>query len=201
MKKLDKYLVKRTHIDEYGNKTSEDVMYKAFPTYDAQLFLETFYSYWTPDGIDGEAKFKLCDSTAHLLEAMKRLYEIDCDFYEVKNNRWGRPSAIGDKMMYKATQFVAKAVDATLDDLQAQKEFSNMMFKFAKSKKEQDYALDYLMDKMEEEKALNDAIDKSITERVIFRKEDRKEILMDYFDSLKNPKQEMAPQPEQENVK
>lgn len=201
MKRLDKYLVKRTHIDEDGNQHSEDVMYKAFPTYDAQVFLDTFYSHWVPDGVDGQAKFRLCSSTAYLLEAMKKLYEIDCDFYEVKSNCWGRPSAIGDKTMYRATQFVAKAVDAALFDLESQKAFSNMMFRVANTKKEQDYALDYLMDKMEEEKALNDAIDKSITERVIFRKEDRKEILMDYFEGLKSPKKDLSKQAEQENVK
>lgn len=200
MKRLDKYLVTRTHVDENGNKVSKQVYYRAFPTYDAQIFLDTFYSYWTPDGPDAP-KFKLCSSTACLLEAMKQLYEIDCDFYEVKNNRLGIPCAIGDKMMYKATRFIAKAVDATLEDLEAQKAFSNLMFRCAGSKKDQDYALNYLMDKMEEEKALRDAIDKSITERVIFRREDRKEIMMDYFESLKKPKQEIKQQPEQENVK
>lgn len=174
------------HIGEDGSCYTKKVVYKTFVTYDAKVFLDVFYSAWLPDGMQSEAKFVLCDTTAKLLDAMELFKEVDNNFCSVKNNWLGRPCAIGDKMMYKATKYMHQAVNATLQDVEEQRDFFGAMFMGADSKKLQDYALNCLTDKIAEAEALQNAIEKSMTTRYIFNKKERKEIMADYFDRINN---------------
>lgn len=182
----DKYVCTRKSTDKNGNTVEEQVVYKSFPAFDPDVFIDTFNDCWFPAEKNGygDTTFKLSPSTANLLEIMEKVSEVKQDIYAVKKNVWGKDCAIGDKMYFRATKLVVIALMATMQDVKNQKQYASEIFKTAGSKKIQDDALEMLMDRIAEEETLNKCIKASATAQVLFRKEDRKELVKAYFEDL-----------------
>lgn len=154
---------------------------KSFMSYDADVFKKVFYSQWlTIDGNNAIENFKLTMATVELLDVMDELKTAASTFYEARKTKAGMLRVDGDKTL-RILSWVAEAyINQVYRKIQEEKQNATFAFGCAETKAQQDVAMNVLMDKMAEEKAIGMAVEASSIIRTLLTKEERQGILKEY---------------------
>lgn len=188
--KLGKYEYVKKYTDKDGNVKREKVNYKTFATYDAYVFFDTFDSVLKENHRSRDA-LKLNEQTIKLLDLMQEIKQAMETFFDARLNWRGKVCADGDKTLYVLSALCNTYVKFALKNIRAEKEFALTLFNYAETKKEQDKALESFMDKMIEEQAVADAVDRSITTNIFLSYDDRKEIVDEYLNNVKKTRKKI----------
>lgn len=162
---------------------------KFFNTYDVEAFKKVFYSKWlTVDKHSATENFKLTQSTVELLDLLDEVKTASETFYDPRITKLGRLRVDGDKTLHVLSVCAEMAVKKAITGVRTEKDKALFAFYCAESKLQQDVALNALLDKMAEESALKLAVKASKTTKKLLTKEERKDILKEYKQAIRERK-------------